>query len=148
MKAISKESLMETSGKFFVLVADDDAPSRTSLALRVHRLGHAIATAAGGVEAWEVFESTRPNLVVVDRNLPGIDGLDLCRLIRAKVGDDCFIMIVAASDTDEDVQAALAAGADDYVAKPLTSSQFRAHAAIARRRLGITGRSTPLRAWA
>jgi CheY-like chemotaxis protein len=136
MKAISKES-MEDSGKFFVLVADDDATSRTLLASRVHRLGHAIATAASGTEAWEVFESTRPNLVVADWQMPGIDGLALCQRIRAQVGDECFIMIVTASDADEDVQAALAAGADDYLPKPVTSSQFRARVVIAQRQLAL-----------
>jgi CheY-like chemotaxis protein len=134
MKAISKESLMEESGKFFVLVADDDAASRTLLASRVHRLGHAIATAASGAEAWDVFQATRPNLVVANRSFPDMDGIELCRRIRAKVGDDCFIMLVTANDADDDLQEALAAGADDYITKPVTAIQFRARTMIARRR--------------
>ncbi len=136
MNAISKETMAD-SGKFFVLVADDDATSRTLLASRVHRLGHAIATAASGTEAWEVFETMRPNLVVADWQMPGIDGIELCRRIRQQVGDDCFIMLVTVRDTDEDLQAALAAGADDYLTKPVTSNQFRARVVIAQRRLAL-----------
>jgi CheY-like chemotaxis protein len=134
MIAISKE-LMADSGKFFVLIADDDATSRTRLASRVHRLGHAIATAESGTEAWDAFESTRPNLVVANCEMPGLDGLALCKRIRATVGDDCFIILVTARNATDDLQAAVAAGADDLLAKPVTSDQFRARVATARERL-------------
>ena len=118
-----------------VLVADDDTTSRTLLASRAHRLGHSIAVAADGTEAWEAFERLRPNLVIADWMMPGLDGLALCQRIRERVGDECFIMLVTSRDGHEDLDVALHAGADDYLAKPVTAAQFRARLVIARRRL-------------
>jgi CheY-like chemotaxis protein len=136
MIAISKEQMAD-SGKFFVLIADEDAASRTQLASRIHRLGHAIATAASGTEAWEVFESMRPNLVVASCQMPGIDGITLSKRIRATVGDDCFIILMAERDANADAQSAIAAGADDLLTKPVTLDEFRGRVVVAEHRLAL-----------
>lgn len=120
-----------------VLVADDDATSRTLLASHVRRLGHSIATASTGIEAWEAFQRLRPSLVIADWMMPGLDGLALCRRIRERVGDECFVMLVTSKDGHEDLDLALQAGADDYLGKPVAAKQFRARVVIARRRLEL-----------
>lgn len=130
--------MLPNSPALRVLVADADATSRTLTSSRIHRLGHSIATAADGREAWDTFQLVRPDLVIADWCMPGIDGLDLCRLIRDRVDDACFIMLVTSCDGREDLALALQAGADDYLTKPLSADHLRARVMIAQRRLELS----------
>jgi DNA-binding response OmpR family regulator len=100
-----------------VLVVEDDAAVREGLQLALRRQGHVVHTAESGELGIEVLVRRRPDLVVLDLMLPGMDGFETCRRMRA-AGPVPIIMLTARSD-DFDVVAGLEAGADDYVAKPV-----------------------------
>ncbi|MEU7790096.1 response regulator transcription factor [Amycolatopsis sp. NPDC049159] len=100
-----------------VLVVEDDAAVREGLQLALRRQGHVVRTAESGELGIELLVHHRPDIVVLDLMLPGMDGFETCRRMRAS-GPVPIIMLTARSD-DFDIVAGLEAGADDYVAKPV-----------------------------
>jgi len=119
-----------------VLLADDDAVVRTLLAAILSDLGHDPVVAEDGNDAWEKFQREPTPLAMLDINMPGLDGLGVCRRIREhEVGRDTFVIIVTARDAREDLTAVLAAGADDYVTKPSSPENLRARLEIAQQRI-------------
>lgn len=88
-----------------------------AIELALTRQGHQVATAATGEEALELWQSQRPELVVLDVMLPGIDGFEICRRIRRT--DQVPIILLTARSDDIDVVVGLESGADDYVVKPV-----------------------------
>ncbi|WP_247046582.1 GGDEF domain-containing response regulator [Arthrobacter rhizosphaerae] len=103
-----------------VLVADDDPGSLLVAKAAVEQSGHECIAAADGDSAWELYQQYRPQAVVTDLVMPGLDGLALCRAIRAAGTDSyTYIVLVTSQGSREDVLAGLEAGADDYVTKPL-----------------------------
>ncbi|HEY3469774.1 MAG TPA: response regulator transcription factor [Amycolatopsis sp.] len=118
-----------------VLVVEDDAAVREGLELALRRQGHVVHTAGSGEAGIEVLVRHRPDLVVLDLMLPGMDGFETCRRMRAS-GPVPIIMLTARSD-DFDVVAGLEAGADDYVAKPVEPRVLDARIrAVLRRAVG------------
>ncbi|MDR1214262.1 MAG: response regulator transcription factor [Propionibacteriaceae bacterium] len=99
-----------------VLVVDDDASLAEMLQLVLKRGGYDTIWCAHGDQALEAFRVGQPDLVLLDLMLPGRDGVDICRDIRAESGVP-IVMLTAKSDT-ADVVHGLEAGADDYIAKP------------------------------
>jgi DNA-binding response OmpR family regulator len=119
-----------------VLFADDDVIARTLLAAVLSDLGHDVTEAADGKDAWELFQADPVPLVVLDINMPGLDGLTVCRLIREhEMGRETFVLILTARDARSDLTAVLAAGADDYVTKPSSPENLRARLEIAQQRI-------------
>ncbi|WP_326837113.1 response regulator transcription factor [Amycolatopsis rhabdoformis] len=100
-----------------VLVVEDDAAVREGLELALRRQGHVVHTAGSGEAGLDVVRGHLPDIVVLDLMLPGMDGFETCRRMRA-LGEVPIIMLTARSD-DFDVVAGLEAGADDYVVKPV-----------------------------
>ena len=100
-----------------VLLVEDDRAVREGLELALRRQGHAVHTAESGELGLDALPVWHPDIVVLDLMLPGIDGFETCRRIRA-ASEIPIIMLTARSD-DFDVVAGLEAGADDYVAKPV-----------------------------
>jgi DNA-binding response OmpR family regulator len=118
-----------------VLVVEDDAAVREGLQLALRRQGHVVHTAESGELGIEVLVHQRPDIVVLDLMLPGMDGFETCRRMRA-AGSIPIIMLTARSD-DFDVVAGLEAGADDYVAKPVEPRVLDARIrAVLRRAVG------------
>ncbi|WP_328609734.1 response regulator transcription factor [Amycolatopsis sp. NBC_00345] len=99
-----------------ILLIEDDPLVRRGLQLALGRHGHDVRTADTGEDGLDELRAARPDLVVLDVMLPGIDGFEVCRRIRA-AGEVPVIMLTARGD-DFDVVGGLAAGADDYVVKP------------------------------
>jgi DNA-binding response OmpR family regulator len=99
-----------------VLLIEDDEAVREGLSLALTYQGHTVEAVRTGEEGLERLTSVAPDVVVLDLMLPGVDGFEVCRRIRAS-GDLPIIMLTARND-DIDVVAGLEAGADDYVAKP------------------------------
>ncbi len=119
-----------------ILIADDDAIARTLLGAVLADLGHEIVVAEDGEHAWRTFQESPVPLAVLDINMPGMDGLTVCRLIREhEVGRETFVLIVTARDGRDDLTAVLAAGADDYVTKPSSPENLRARLEIAGQRI-------------
>lgn len=119
-----------------VLFADDDAVARALLGAVLADLGHEIVVAEDGESAWQLFQDEPVPLVVLDINMPGLDGLTVCRLIREhEAGRATFVIMVTARDGRDDLRAVLAAGADDYVSKPSSPENLRARLEIAGQRV-------------
>lgn len=103
-----------------VLVADDDHVSRLVAKAAVEHSGHECIVAEDGKAAWELYQEHQPEVVVTDLVMPGLDGLALCRAIRAAERDSyTYLVLVTTQGSREDVLAGMKAGADDYVSKPL-----------------------------
>src|SRR3954452_5490232 len=100
-----------------LLLVEDDAAIRTALQLALTRQGHQVATAASGEEALANYKSVRPDLIVLDVMLPGVDGFEVCRQIRRT--EQLPIILLTARSDDIDVVVGLESGADDYVVKPV-----------------------------
>ena len=101
------------------------------------RPGHTVVVAADGAAAWDAFARERPELVVLDLDLPGVDGLALCARIRATDdGTRAFVLVVTPRDGNADLVQVLDAGADDYIGKPADADHFAARLTIAERRIG------------
>ncbi|MFJ5954477.1 diguanylate cyclase [Paenarthrobacter sp. NPDC092416] len=103
-----------------VLIADDDLISRMITKAAVEQSGHECIVATDGDSAWELFKEHSPEAVVTDLMMPGLNGLDLCRNIRASEEDSyTYLILVTSHGSREDVLTGMEAGADDYVTKPL-----------------------------
>ena len=120
------------------LIADDDEHIRALLAAFVAQRGHGVLEAADGIAAWAAWEREQPTLVILDWSMPGIDGLEVCRRIRrADATRSSFVIVVTAHDQSEALEAVLAAGADDFVGKPVVPHIFTARLAIAEWRIAL-----------
>ena len=117
-----------------VLVADDDPGSLMVARAAVERSGHDCLTAADGDEAWALYLAHQPDVVVTDWMMPGMDGLALCRAIRAREQElYTYVVLLTSQGSRDDVLAGLEAGADDYVTKPLDPFVLHARLLVARR---------------
>lgn len=120
-----------------VLLADDHEYIRLLVGEVLRALGHEVETAADGAEAWAAWEARRPPLVLLDWQMPGLDGIEVTRRIRAAEQGrrETFVFVVTAHDPGMGLSMVLDAGADDYLSKPLTPNDLRARLAIAERRI-------------
>jgi PAS domain S-box-containing protein len=119
-----------------VLLVEDNADERWLLGEILRGRGHTVTACEDGESGWKAFQKTRPPLLVLDWVLPGLDGLELCRLIREEYeAPGCVIMVVTSRDSAEDLRLVLDAGADDYVQKPLNVSLFEIRLAVAEQRV-------------
>jgi len=100
-----------------VLLVEDDPSARMALDLALARLGHSVTASETGELALRQIQAQRPEIVVLDVMLPGIDGVEVCRRIRAE--DSLPVILLTARSDDIDVVVGLEAGADDYVVKPV-----------------------------
>ena len=97
-----------------ILIVDDQRPFRKVLGLALKSKGYDIREAASGSDALAVMRKEAPDLILADWRMPGMNGLDLCRAIRA-TSDVPIIMVTSKQDGQSE---ALSAGADDYIKKP------------------------------
>ncbi len=107
-----------------ILTVEDDERIRQAVKLALEEEGWDVTEAATGESAMECFTLDPPDVVLIDINLPGIDGFDVCRQLRRQ-SDVPIIMVTARADT-HDVVAGLEAGADDYVTKPFAPKELSA----------------------
>ena len=107
---------MKLGGVARVLLIEDDPAVREGLELALGRHGYRVRAVESGEQGLELLRADPPDVVVLDLMLPGMDGFEVCRRIRA-LGEVPIIMLTARSD-DMDVVAGLEVGADDYVIKP------------------------------
>lgn len=121
-----------------VLIAEDDPISRRILEVTVRRFGHELAVAADGLEAWELHASFRPEVLISDWMMPGLDGPELCRRIRRAEGMAyTYVILLTARQGHEDVMAGMRAGADDYLTKPLSAAELEVCLVAASRVTGL-----------
>lgn len=115
-----------------VLVVDDDASLAEMLAIVLESEGFRTQICRTGGAVMAAFEEFKPDVVLLDRMLPGLDGMEVCRRIR-EVSGVPIIMLTAKGDTS-DIVAGLGVGADDYITKPFRNSELLARIAARLRR--------------
>ena len=109
-----------------VLLAEDELVSSRKLASMVRAWGYEVVVVNDGNAAWKVLqESDAPRLAVLDWMMPGLDGPDLCRLLRDRSGPYVYVLLLTSRGGKEDVVVGLEAGADDYVTKPFSPLELR-----------------------
>ena len=116
-----------------LLLVEDDEPTRRAVAANLAGHGYEVREAPDGEEALRLWEQGRPDLVLLDLGLPGIDGLAVVRRIRREATTP--IIILSALDQERDKVAALDAGADDYLTKPFGMAELQARVRAAMRRV-------------
>ena len=115
-----------------ILVVDDDPQIRRVMRATLSGQHYEVLEARNGDEALARFREALPDLVLLDMNMPGMDGLETCRALRA--GSEAPIIILSVRNTERDKVAALDAGADDYVTKPFGMEELLARIRAALRR--------------
>lgn len=122
-----------------VLIVDDDLVLADVVSFTLRRAGFEVVLAHDGQAALERWQAESPDLIVLDLNLPKLDGLAVCKQVRAQSATP--IIILSVRDEEDDVVRGLELGADDYIIKPFSPRQLVARANALLRRAGIP--STP-----
>jgi two-component system, OmpR family, KDP operon response regulator KdpE len=115
-----------------IMVVDDDPQIRRVLRTALVAQGYEVVVARNGEEALEKLRDEKLDLVILDMNMPGMNGLETCRMIRST--SDLAIIMLTVRDSESDKVEALDAGADDYVTKPFGSPELLARIRAAFRR--------------
>jgi two-component system, OmpR family, response regulator len=120
-----------------ILLVDDEQPIQTLLSFPLQRDGYEVVVAADGRDALARYEESPPDLVVLDVMLPRMDGLEVCKRLRAK-GETVPIIMLTAKSEEIDKVLGLELGADDYITKPFSMREFRSRVKAALRRAGMS----------
>jgi DNA-binding response OmpR family regulator len=118
-----------------ILIADDDLTTRTMLTAVLQKCGHEVVAACDGTEAWAALQQPdAPPVAVLDWMMPGLDGRELCRRVRARDTDrPVYLILLTTRGGKKDVCAGLSAGADDYIPKPFDPVELGARIEVGRR---------------
>ncbi len=108
-----------------VLIVDDEQPLRSAIRRALALEGYGVSEAASGEEAISTLQTSRADAILLDVLMPGIDGLEVCRRLRA-AGDTTPVLMLTARETVSDRVAGLDAGADDYLVKPFALEELLA----------------------
>ncbi len=119
-----------------ILVVDDDLELLGLIAFALRQAGYLVLTSSDGRDAQDAIERERPDLVILDVNLPRQSGLDVLRSLRAR-GQRSLVMMLTVRSSEEDQVAALDLGADDYLTKPFSPRTLLARVRALLRRGGI-----------
>lgn len=124
-----------------LLVVDDDRKMVELIRLYLEKDGYRVLTAYDGREALDIARQQAPDLVVLDLMLPGVDGLDVCRLLRSE--SQVPIIMLTARSTEGDTLLGLDAGADDYITKPFSPRELLARIRAVLRRVSREEKDDP-----
>ena len=123
-----------------ILVADDSRVSRNLLRSILEELDFEVLVAENGLEAWNTFQREDISLLISDWEMPEMDGLELCRRVRAAAASRpgyTYIMMVTALDGMKNFVTGMAAGADDFIVKPFEPEVLRCRVRVAQRVLAM-----------
>lgn len=121
-----------------ILVADDDSHVRFLLNSALSQLGHKITEAENGRDAWEAWKRDHHALVISDWMMPDVDGLELCRRIRAEESSELtYIILITARAGKANYLDAMDSGVDDFISKPFEKDQFVTRVRVATRILDL-----------
>src|SRR5882757_536858 len=123
-------------GPATVLVVEDEESFVDALTVGLKREGFLVRVARDGAEALLVFDSARPDIVLLDVMLPKLSGIDVCRELRSR--SKVPIIMVTARNAEIDAVVGLEVGADDYVTKPFRVRELIARVRAALRRMPVT----------
>jgi two-component system OmpR family response regulator len=127
--------MMQTMSRS-ILIVDDDPHIRELLDFALTKAGYATRQARDGAEALEIAEASAPDLVVLDINMPRLDGLEVCRRLRAR--GETPILFLSSRDDEIDRVLGIELGADDYVVKPFSPREVTARIGAILRRAGAS----------
>jgi diguanylate cyclase (GGDEF)-like protein len=110
-----------------ILIADDDQLSRRLLEVTLKRLGHEPVIVTNGTDAEaQLLRPDGPHLAILDWDMPGADGLAVCRAVRQRAHPYVYVVLLTARDRREDMLVALEADVDDFLTKPLDAGELQA----------------------
>jgi two-component system KDP operon response regulator KdpE len=124
-----------------VLLVEDDPVIRQGLVRALGGYGHAVSTAASGAEGLRLVVADHPDLVVLDLGLPDLDGREVLAMLRSV--SDTPVIVATARDAEQEIVAALEAGADDYLVKPFGGAQLHARIGAVLRRATMDADQDP-----
>ena len=130
-----------------VLVVDDEPAVRNALDRALRLAEYDVLLARGGEEALEVLHEKTPDAIILDVAMPGLDGLEVCRRLRA-AGNRTPVLMLTARETIDDRVAGLDAGADDYLIKPFALRELQARLRALLRRVDLDDGKAPTLAFA
>ena len=126
-----------------VAIVEDEQNIRENVSFALKREGYQVETFADGHTAWEAFETSLPDLVILDIIMPRMDGLELCRRLRT-LSQTIPIVFLTSRDEEFDRVLGLELGADDYLCKPFSMRELMARVKVLFRRLSLLNeRATP-----
>ncbi|MBI2301265.1 MAG: diguanylate cyclase [Armatimonadetes bacterium] len=120
-----------------ILAAEDDRVALALLRRTLEKLGHEVETVEDGQAALDTLRTRPFDVLISDRIMPRLCGLDLCRALRALDGPYVYYVMLTAMDSREDMVAGMEAGVDEYLAKPLDPIELRARLIAAERIVGL-----------
>lgn len=136
-------AIMKKEHPLHLYVVEDDVALRDMLASYLDRQGMGVTAFADAESFLDAYATARPNLLILDVGLPGLNGLDLCRSLRVQ-GDPLPIILLTARSEEIDRVLGLEMGADDYLSKPFSARELVARVrAVLRRYQGVHGESGP-----
>jgi DNA-binding response OmpR family regulator len=124
-----------------ILLVEDDDILREALAFNLSRQGYEVREASEGQQAIDEARRTPPDLIILDVMLPGLDGLSVCRILRAEMATPIILLTARTGDVDKIV--GLESGADDYVTKPFNTGELLARIRAVMRRTGQASAGLP-----
>jgi sigma-B regulation protein RsbU (phosphoserine phosphatase) len=118
-----------------ILAVEDDPVARAVLVRTLSKLGHEVLTVSDGMSALDLLAGDPVRVVVSDWVMPGLDGLDLCRRLRARAGSDYvyFILLTGKLPSESNQREAIEAGVDDFLQKPLVTQEIWMRLRVAER---------------
>jgi len=120
------------------LIAEDDDITRLLLTNALRKLGHHVQEVTNGREAWAAWYGGKFPFIISDWMMPDLDGLDLCRRVRAEQRTDyTYIVLVTSRSGKTNYVEAVTAGVDDFITKPFEKNPFAARVRVAERILGL-----------
>jgi DNA-binding response OmpR family regulator len=125
------------NGSTRILLVDDEQSIQTLLSYPLRKDGYHVTSAQDGREALQRFDEARFDLVILDLMLPKLDGVEVCRELRARSQVPIIMLTAKGSETDK--VAGLEVGADDYITKPFSMREFRSRVKAALRRSRMAG---------
>ena len=132
-----------------IFVVEDEEDILDLIRHHLTKEGFAVSTATNGMEAVKAIQRKAPDLILLDLMLPGLEGLEVCRMLKKNDKTDGIpILMVTAKDEESDVVAGLELGADDYIVKPFRMKELvaRVRTALRRQRPAALDKEAPVRA--
>ena len=129
-----------------ILIADDDRGAQVLLNGLLTKLGHDVVVAKDGGAAWRLLSEQDVRVVVTDWNMPHMEGPELCRRIRGRPGPYTYVIMVTVRNDMQSFSVGMAAGADDFITKPIDVALLAARVKVAERILSLRQEVSQLRA--
>ena len=124
-----------------LLIAEDDPTSLLLVSALARKWNYEAVTVRDGLEAWQALEADALPLAILGREMPGLDGLEICRRVRTSPKlASTYLILVTSEGAREEIVKGLEAGADDYVTKPFHPEELRARIAVGVRLVSLQAR--------